>query len=250
MVPMAVIRLACSLGIAVLAVLGNAWTIRGIQAGVNPYTGERPLRQDFSTFKNSGPAFDLYIQALLRSQQADQKNTLSYFEVAGGFDCFTQAKSVLLMCQGIHGVPFRAWDGVTGKNVAAYCPHGSVLFPTWHRPYMALYEVRSLAAITRVAFTDSAKEVIWLNAQWIAARYPAPQRARYRAAARTLRIPFWDWSLDATMPPEVSQPTIYINAPEGTVNVPNPLYSYTFHPLPSEDEFPPIGSSVRPINTL
>ncbi|KAI4271546.1 MAG: hypothetical protein LQ337_005945 [Flavoplaca oasis] len=108
---------------------------------------------------------------------------------------------------------------------------------------MALYEVRSSAAITRMTFTDAAKEIIWLNAQWIAARYPAPQRAQYRAAARTLRIPFWDWSLDATMPPEVSQPTIYINAPEGTVNVPNPLYSYTFHPLPSEDEFPPIGSS-------
>ncbi|KAL8989238.1 MAG: hypothetical protein Q9169_008402, partial [Polycauliona sp. 2 TL-2023] len=43
------------------------------------------------------------------------------------------------------------------------------------------------------------------------------------------------------MPPEVNQPTIYIKAAEGTVNVPNPLYSYTFHPLPSADEFPPIG---------
>ncbi|KAI4220330.1 MAG: hypothetical protein L6R36_007696 [Xanthoria steineri] len=208
MLSVAVFRLACSLVIAVLAALGNAFAIRGIQAGVNAYTGERPLRQEFSTFKNTGPAFDLYIQALLRSQQADQRQLLSYYEVAG-----------------VHGVPFRAWDGVTGKNWAAYCPHGSVLFPTWHRPYMALYE-----------------QVIWLNAQWIAAKYPASQRARYRAAALTLRIPYWDWSVNPTMPPEVNQPTIYIKAPNGTINVPNPLYTYTFHPLPSNDDFPPIGS--------
>ncbi|KAI4244453.1 MAG: hypothetical protein L6R42_010446, partial [Xanthoria sp. 1 TBL-2021] len=85
-------------------------------------------------------------------------------------------------------------------------------------------------------------QVIWLNAQWIAARYPASQRAQYRAAARTLRIPYWDWSMNPTMPPEASQPTIYIKAPNGTISVPNPLYSYTFHPLPSVEDFPPIGS--------
>lgn len=83
MLSVAVLRLACSLVIAVLAALGNAFAIRGIQAGVNAYTGERPLRQEFSTFKNTGPAFDLYIQALLRSQQADQRQLLSYYEVAG-----------------------------------------------------------------------------------------------------------------------------------------------------------------------
>ncbi|KAL8776949.1 MAG: hypothetical protein Q9213_008074 [Squamulea squamosa] len=43
------------------------------------------------------------------------------------------------------------------------------------------------------------------------------------------------------MPPEVSQPTIYIKTPNGTVSVSNPLYNYTFHPLPSNDDFPPIG---------
>lgn len=151
----------------------------------------------------------------------------------------------LLICQGVHGVPFRAWDGVTGKNWAAYCPHGSVLFPTWHRPYMALYEVRSLGATLRITLTDATQQVIWLNAQWIAAKYPASQRARYRAAALTLRIPYWDWSVNPTMPPEVNQPTIYIKAPNGTINVPNPLFTYTFHPLPSNDDFPPIGSPVR-----
>lgn len=26
-----------------------------------------------------------------------------------------------------------------------YCTHGSILFPTWHRPYLALFEVRRCA---------------------------------------------------------------------------------------------------------
>ncbi|KAL8862767.1 MAG: hypothetical protein Q9178_000709 [Gyalolechia marmorata] len=130
---MAALRLTCSLVIAALAVLGNAVAITGIQAGVNAYSGERPFRQEFSTFKNSGPAFDLYILALQRFQEADQRALLSYFQVA------------------------------------------------------------------------------------------ASQRVQYRAAARTLRIPYWDWSINPTMPPEVNQPTIYIKTPNGTAGVPNPL---------------------------
>ncbi|KAL9589590.1 MAG: hypothetical protein Q9203_001629 [Teloschistes exilis] len=45
------------------------------------------------------------------------------------------------------------------------------------------------------------------------------------------------------MPPEVSQPTIFINAPNGTSEVRNPLYTYAFHPLPSSPDFPPLGGS-------
>ncbi|KAL8730770.1 MAG: hypothetical protein Q9166_003840 [cf. Caloplaca sp. 2 TL-2023] len=77
------------------------------------------------------------------------------------------------------------------------------------------------------------EQMIWLHAQRIAATYPISKRAQYRAAAYTLRIPYWDWSTSPTMPPEVSQPTIYIIMPNGTSSVPNPLYNYTFHPLPT-----------------
>lgn len=76
-------RSACALVIAALAILGNAIAVRGIQAGVDPRTGRRPFRQEFSIFKNYGPAFDLYIQALQRFQQRDQTTLLSYFQVAG-----------------------------------------------------------------------------------------------------------------------------------------------------------------------
>lgn len=46
---------------------------------------------------------------------------------------------------GIHGLPYVPWDGVgeaSQAEASGYCTHGSVLFPTWHRPYVALYEVR------------------------------------------------------------------------------------------------------------
>ena len=55
----------------------------GISAGVNPTTGERPSRIEMSTFEKSGPAFDLYIQALAAFQADDQADVLSYYEIAG-----------------------------------------------------------------------------------------------------------------------------------------------------------------------
>lgn len=72
----------CGLVLIALAAVGNAVAIRGIP-GINPHTGERPFRQEFSTFKDSGPAFDLYILSLLRFQETDQQYQLSYFQVAG-----------------------------------------------------------------------------------------------------------------------------------------------------------------------
>ena len=80
---MAWFRLAYIFVIAALATLGNGVAIKGIQTGVDPRSGRRPFRQEFSIFKNSGPAFDLYIQALLRFYERDQTALLSYFQVAG-----------------------------------------------------------------------------------------------------------------------------------------------------------------------
>ena len=63
--------------------LANAIAITGSQGGVNNVTGQRPSRQDISTFKDSGPAFDLYILSLQRFQQQNQSALLSYYQVAG-----------------------------------------------------------------------------------------------------------------------------------------------------------------------
>lgn len=107
-----------------------AVTITGPQAGVNSLTGQRPFRQDISSFQNSGPAFDLYMLALQQLAQQDQTVLLSYYQIAG-----------------IHGRPYVEWDGVRGRSRRGYCPHESVLFPSWHRPYLALFEVRSLPVL-------------------------------------------------------------------------------------------------------
>lgn len=66
-----------------LASLANAVAIIGPQGGVNTVTGQRPFRQEFSTFKNSGPAFDLYILSLQQFQQQNQSALLSYYQVGG-----------------------------------------------------------------------------------------------------------------------------------------------------------------------
>lgn len=110
---------------------------------------------------------------------------------------------------------------MTGPYNLGYCPHGSVLFPVWHRPYLALFE-----------------QTLWNSAQKIASTYPDSQRARYEAAASTFRMPYWDWASNATMPDTFNQPTISINTPSGAQSVSNPLYSYTFHPQPPPADFP------------
>ena len=66
-----------------LASLANAVAITGSQGGVNDVTGQRPSRQDITIFKDSGPAFDLYILSLQKLQQQNQSTLLSYYQVAG-----------------------------------------------------------------------------------------------------------------------------------------------------------------------
>ncbi|KAI0821744.1 common central domain of tyrosinase-domain-containing protein [Trametes gibbosa] len=102
---------------------------------------------------------------------------------------------------GIHGAPYSAWDGAgNGPDPAqifkGYCTHGSVLFPTWHRPYVALIE-----------------QAIQKHALEIAEKY-ATYQPLWKAAAISLRQPYWDWAASATPPDE-----IYIS---DTLTIPGP----------------------------
>lgn len=90
--------------------------------------------------------------------------------------------------------------------------------------------------------TNTSQQVLWNNAQHIAATYPTALRSTYQAAATTLRIPYWDWGFNSTMPDVVNIPRITVNGPQGPLNITNPLYSYTFHPQPSSRDFPPTES--------
>ena len=86
--------------------------------------------------------------------------------------------------------------------------------------------------------TEIFQQIIYNNAQQIAATYPSDTVAQYQAAATTLRIPYWDWARNATMPDVTNQPKITIHTPTGTQLIDNPLYTYTFHPRPSTSDFP------------
>ena len=58
-------------------------------------------------------------------------------------------------------MPKRSWDNVepgklTGdkayENDAGYCAHGQPSFPTWHRPYLAMFEVSLTYLISALFF--------------------------------------------------------------------------------------------------
>lgn len=108
---------------------------RGLTVGVVPRAGGKPaLRLEIDDFIQDTELANLYFLALeaLMSAKGHEK-PFSYHEICG-----------------IHGQPYRAWDGVTSANFeqtgrtnssSGYCSHGSVIFPTWHRAYLAMYEV-------------------------------------------------------------------------------------------------------------
>lgn len=119
----------------------SAIKITGATGGIDLATGQRPSRQEINAFAASGAPYYLFILALRQLQSTNQTDPLSYFQIAG-----------------IHGYPEVPWDGVVGTPDppwVGYCTHGAVVFPTWHRPYMALYEVRSLSRKFVSASTDN-----------------------------------------------------------------------------------------------
>lgn len=100
--------------------------VTGVDTDFNRTSRTRPIRREITEFTGSGPTWDLFILSLQRFQEASFNDSLSFFQIAG-----------------IHGYPVREWDNVEGQGSGGFCMHNSVLFPLWHRPYLALYEVSS-----------------------------------------------------------------------------------------------------------
>lgn len=90
-------------------------------------------RLEIRRLQNNADQFNIYLLALEALQKTSQSNKLSYYQI-----------------MGIHGVPFKSWDSVqrSSNGGGGYCTHSSNLFPTWHRPYVALYEVRPSTTLT------------------------------------------------------------------------------------------------------
>lgn len=176
----------------------GVYAITGVREG-----GNAP-RLELRQLESSGRQWNLFVQAMERMQRATQSNKLSWYSVSG-----------------IHGVPIQPWDGVNGGGNSGYCPHSSNLFGPWHRPYLALIEQR-----------------LHYYAVQIANQFPQSERAAWRQAASTLRLPYWDWASGQVpaVPNSLTSQRIRVTRPGGrTLQIRNPLYSYRFHPLSPSD---------------
>ncbi|KAH8656637.1 hypothetical protein BGZ60DRAFT_145468 [Tricladium varicosporioides] len=201
---------ASSLGLAVIVstcidVVVCKVAITGVKTGIDAKTGARPARRNIYDLYKDEKQFALYIQAMNTLMKTDEKTLTSWFSIAG-----------------IHGRPYTTWDGVDAKSGlgGGYCPHGNSLFPTWHRPYLALIE-----------------QIMAGHAQEIAKTYKSKD---YETAADNLRIPYWDWAATPYgIPDMMTWPTIKINTATGAKNVTNPMYRYEFTRSPEPaDVFP------------
>ena len=105
-------------------------------------------RVEINTFVKDEKHFSLYIQALRTSKDIFWFNKQTNAQQCPLELMYTKESQAALQSffqvGGIHGLPYIPWDGVTGipsPEWGGYCTHGSVLFPTWHRPYVSTFEV-------------------------------------------------------------------------------------------------------------
>ena len=91
-------------------------------------------------------------------------------------------------------------------------------FPTWHRPYIALYEQCLVSYFPRILQQYGNGE-----AGQILAR-----------AAVNWRFPYWDWALNPSVPDQVASESVQILSPSNTMTsiTPNPLHHYSFQSTP------------------
>ena len=108
-------------------------------------SGHAPLRREVNVLKQNFPdQWNIYILGLRALQLADHTLPTSYYQIAGQQQNAQYAICVTKSATGIHGRPKKAWEGAVGLgsgDVGQYCPHNNQMFVTWHRPYLALYEV-------------------------------------------------------------------------------------------------------------
>ncbi|KAI8965927.1 Di-copper centre-containing protein [Daldinia sp. FL1419] len=202
-----------------------------IVAGAPRVDGQALLRPDIRDLQKDEDKWNLYLLALSWMQFTDQEAQFSWYQITG-----------------IHGAPALTWADVEptpGNEHSGYCTHVSILFPPWHRPYLALYE-----------------QVLYNIVQFIASFYPPDLQDRFQKAADTFRIPYWDWAAVpadglSVLPDSVGgSPIINVTGPNGAQTITNPLFSYVFRPFNSSTfpDFPyntwlETKRAPRPINS-
>ena len=112
-----------------------------------PDDGTRGPRLEIDEFCLDNEMTNLFLIALSKLQQnsldkVDEKpNWMNFYAIAGQSCQSCRYKAGSNTFPGIHGQPTEAWNGVGDASVNGYCHHSLNTFPTWHRPYMFLFEV-------------------------------------------------------------------------------------------------------------
>ncbi|PPQ86816.1 hypothetical protein CVT25_012666, partial [Psilocybe cyanescens] len=176
--------------------MANRLLVEGALPRPPPGVAAHP-RLEITRFIADIRQFSLYVQALQVFYDRDRNNVASYWQIGG-----------------IHGQPYVDWDG-TPSGGRGYCVHRTELFPTWHRPYVVLFEQEVQRIARQIAATYTYDRPIW------------------EGAALSLRQPYWGWdNLATVVPPDqvISSPTVQIMRPIGPalVSVPNPFLTYTY----------------------
>lgn len=134
---------------------------------------------------------------------------------------------------GIHGLPYTTWPNQAWNNdiprkpgtkrIDGFCTHSSIIFLTWHRPYLSLFET--------ILFDHVQDFVIGIDNSH-------PEKSRYVEAAKSFRLPYWDWARrgQSAIFPQVAIDNRYDRAsvPRSTKSwfndnpVYNPLFRYPF----------------------
>lgn len=172
----------------------------GLVPGITvPENSAIPQRRELRVMMKDATSLNIYLIALERMQQASTDQLLSFYSISA-----------------IHGTNL-AWNNDTGgafPDGSGYCYHAHRLFPTWHRPYLSLYEKTLL---------DYATEIVQA--------FPAgTQKNKHLEALKTWRMPYWDWAMNPSLPSVLQSKNIAVmKAQNGKVKrviIPNPLYSY------------------------
>ncbi|KAI5778604.1 hypothetical protein EDC01DRAFT_634702 [Geopyxis carbonaria] len=180
-----------------LNAVGNFSTSAGAD-GFTPIVGGPEIhpRLPIDTLRIQHPdVWNMFLLAFASLQAEPEAQDTSYYQVAG-----------------IHGQPLIGWQHPEHTAQLPYCAHRSIIFATWHRPYLVLLE-----------------QLLVKHAQKEAAKFTGASRTKYQAAAKRVRLPYWDWAAVPGLPAVVSERNIDVVKPVGgAVTIRNPLYSYRF----------------------
>jgi tyrosinase len=114
-----------------------------VVTGIQHPNGSTPLRLEVRQLEQNPTLWTLYLLGLDMMQYTNQTEMLSWYQITG-MAHFVLLRTHRLTSLGIHGRPFVPFDNVQavpGNTGNGYCTHVSILFPPWHRPYLAFYEV-------------------------------------------------------------------------------------------------------------